>query len=82
MSEYTLRQLSDFCREHALDCEGHFKPDGRMRLRFERYQDRAIFHVECDFDHRAEHLPEVVMAKFVVPVVKTQEERVRLETPR
>lgn len=87
MSDYTLRQLYEFCREHALDCEAHVKPDGRMALRFDRYQDRAIFYVELDFDRgsageQTKHLPEYVMANLKIPPVVTEAERVRLETPR
>lgn len=85
-AEVTLREVYDFCREHAVDAEIHVKSDGRGGIRFYRVLDGARFCAP-DFDFERDpglepHPPERSLALVRITEPTSLAERVRLETPR
>lgn len=78
----SLVLLYRFCEEHAIDLELRLKPDGRGYLFFYRPIDGARAGQEFDLELGDDHSIQAALMRVVIPPIRTEEERVRLETPR
>jgi hypothetical protein len=78
----TLSSLYRFCESEAVDLELRLKADGRGHLAFYRVIDGARRVHEFDLEGDDDHSIHAALMRVKFPPVLSEEDRIRLETPR